>query len=122
MQNSTILKTTAALTTAATIAVGAMSAAIAAPVGTRAAQLEQATAGQVIDVQWRRWRRAAPWIAGGLVAGAIISSQRPYYGEYYYEDDVPPPGVYAVPPPGPGPRMCWIETGPNGATGYWAAC
>jgi hypothetical protein len=122
MQNATILKTAAALTTAAAIAASAMMpTAAAAPVASRAAQLEQATAGQVIDVQGWRWRRAAPWIAGGIVAGAIIAgSQRRYYDEEYYYEDAPP-SAYAV-PRGPGPRMCWIETGPNGATGYWAAC
>ena len=120
MQKVTILKTAAALTTAAVIAVGAMSA-TAAPVGSRAAQLEKATAGQVIDVRHRgRW--IGPAIAGAIIGGAIVAGSQPrHYDDDYYEDG-PPPGAYAVPPRGPGPRMCWVETGPNGATGYWAAC
>ena len=119
MQN-VMLKTAAALTTAAAIALG-VSTATAAPVGSRAAQLEKATAGQVIDVQGRRWRRAAPWIIGGVIAGTIIESQRRQYDDDYYEDG-PPPGVYAVPPRGPGPRMCWVPTNGDGTHGYWAAC
>jgi hypothetical protein len=120
MQN-VMLKTAAALTTAAAIALG-VSAASAAPVGSRAAQLEKATAGQVIDVQWRRWRRAAPWIAGGIVAGALLSNRYYYDGRYYYEDDDDyPPSAYAY-PQGPGPRTCWVPTTPDGTHGYWQAC
>jgi hypothetical protein len=111
---------TAALTTVAAIAMGVMSA-TATPIATRAAQLEKATSGQVVEVQWRRWRRAAPWIAGGLVAGAIIASQRPYYYGPGYVYDVPPPGAHAL-PRGPGPRMCWVPTTPDSIHGYWAAC
>lgn len=110
-----------------------MPTAIAAPVASRAAQLDKATAGQVIDVQWRRGRWIGPAIAGAIIGGAIIAGSRPYgyYGPYdgpydgpYEYYDGPPPAAYAVPPPPPGraPRMCWIEAGPNGVSGYWTAC
>ncbi len=103
-------------------------AAFAAPVGTRAAQLEKSFAGAVVDVQWRRRNWWVPGaIIGGLAAGAIIAgSQQPYYDPYY---NAPPPGYYQGPPaayyePSPrgGPRQCWVESGPNGATGYWSPC
>jgi hypothetical protein len=108
--------------------------AFAAPVGTRAAQFEQSFTGSVIDVQWRRGRWIAPAIAGAIIGGAIIAgSQQPYYDPYY---NAPPPGYYqaqpqyyqAPPPayyepsPRSGPRQCWVESGPNGATGYWSPC
>lgn len=127
MRNGTILKTAAALATATAIAATAlMPAALAAPVGTRAAQLEQAASNLIVDVQWRRrWWPGA--VAGGIIAGAIIANQYPYgpYGYDYELDGPPPPGyVPGPPPPSPraGPRQCWVETGPNGATGYWRAC
>jgi hypothetical protein len=128
------VKKIAALGIATAISVSAIApTAFAAPVGTRAAQLEKSFAGSVIDVQWRRrnwWIPGA--VIGGLAAGAIIGSQYPY--GYY---DGPPPGYYDAPPPayyqGPpaaynepnprgGPRQCWMESGPNGAYGYWQAC
>jgi hypothetical protein len=124
MRKATVLKTAAALATAAAISVIAnLPAAQAAPVGTRAALLGNATPGPVVDV-WHRGRWVAPAIAGAIIGGAIIAGSRPYgpYG-YYYDDEPPPPAYYyGGPPPGPGPRMCWVETGPNGATGYWRAC
>lgn len=126
----------AALGVAAALAVSALAptTAFAAPVGTRAAQLEKSVAGSVIDVQWRRGRWIAPAIAGAIIGGAIIGS-RPYgyydgpYGYYdegpppppvYYRD--PPPAAYYEPSPRSGPRQCWVESGPNGATGYWSPC
>ena len=124
----------AALGVATAISVSAIApTAFAAPVGTRAAQLEKSFAGSVIDVQWRRRGRwVAPAIAGAIIGGAIIAGSRPY-GYYddpppmgYYYDAPPPPAYYQAPPaayyePSPrgGPRQCWVESGPNGATGYW---
>jgi hypothetical protein len=115
------LKTAAALTTAAAIAVS-VSVASAAPVGTRAAQLEQATPGQIVDVQWRRWRRAAPWIIGGAIIGGALASRHYYDGRYYYYDDDDYPSAYYAYPQGPGPRTCWVPTTPDGTHGYWQAC
>ena len=121
----------AALGVATVLAVSALAptAAFAAPVGTRAAQLEKSFTGNVVDVQWRRGRWIAPAIAGAIIGGAIIAGSRPYgyYDDGYY--DGPPPGYYQGPPaayyePSPrgGPRQCWVESGPNGATGYWSPC
>ena len=127
----------AALGVATVLAVSALAptAAFAAPVGTRAAQLEKSFAGGVIDVQWpRRGRWIAPAIAGAIIGGAIIAGSRPYGygyydGPYEYYDGPPPPAYYQAPPPAyyepsprGGPRQCWVESGPNGATGYWSPC
>ena len=68
------LKKFAALGIVAALSVSAIApTAFAAPVGTRAAQLEKAFAGQIVDVQWRRnwWIPGA--VIGGLAAGAIIA-------------------------------------------------
>jgi hypothetical protein len=121
----------AALGVATALAVSALAptVAFAAPVGTRAAQLEKSVAGGVIDVQWRRGRWIGPAIAGAIIGGAIIGSQRPY-GYYDPYDDGPPPGYYQGPPPPAyyepnprsGPRQCWVEAGPAGNTGYWTPC
>ncbi len=126
----------AALGVATALAVSALAptAAFAAPVGTRAAQLEKSFTGNVVEVQWpRRGRWIAPAIAGAIIGGAIIAGSRPYgyydgpYG--YYDGPPPPPGYYQAPPPAyyepsprGGPRQCWVESGPNGATGYWSPC
>jgi hypothetical protein len=128
MKNA-LVKKIAALGIAAALSVSALApTAFAAPVGTRAAQLEQSFAGSVIDVQWpRRGRWIAPAIAGAIIGGAIINSQRGYYGSYY---DGPPPGYYEEGPPAAyyepnrrsGPRQCWVEAGPAQNTGYWTPC
>lgn len=127
----------AALGVATVIAVSAIApTAFAAPVGTRAAQLEKSFASSVIDVQWRRGRWVAPAIAGAIIGGAIIAGSQYPYGYYdgppppgYYYDAPPPPAYYQAPPaayyepsPHSGPRQCWVESGPNGATGYWQHC
>jgi hypothetical protein len=126
MRNGKILKTAAALATAAAIAATALvPTAIAAPVGTRAAQLETAATLPLVDVQFRR-RWWPGIVAGSIIGGAIIASQYPrYYGPYEYDEyeGPPPPGYYQGPPPGPtGPRQCWVEAGPNGVSGYWQPC
>ena len=125
----------AALGIATVLAVSALgpTAAFAAPVGTRAAQLEKSFASSVVEVQWpRRGRWIAPAIAGAIIGGAIIAGSRPYGyydGPYGYYDGPPPPAYYQAPPsayyePSPrgGPRQCWVESGPNGNTGYWRSC
>jgi hypothetical protein len=100
----------------------------------RDAQLENSFAGRVVEVQWpRRGRWIAPAIAGAIIGGAIIAGSQPYGyydGPYGYYDGPPPPrGYYQAPPPAyyepsprGGPRQCWVESGPNGATGYWSPC
>lgn len=135
MRNATNKIAALGIATALAVSVLAPTAAFAAPVGTRAAQLEKSFAGSVIDVQWRRGRWIAPAIAGAIIGGAIIAGSRPYgyydgpYGYYDGPYDGPPPRYYQAPPaayyePSPrgGPRQCWVETGPNGATGYWSPC
>jgi len=131
MKNA-LVKKIAALGIAAAMSASAIApTAFAAPVGTRAAQLEKAVVDSVIDVQWpRRGRWLAPAIAGAIIGGAIIGS-RPYGyydGPYEYYDG-PPPGYYQGPPaayyepnPRSGPRQCWVEAGPAGNTGYWRPC
>jgi len=65
------------------------------------------------------------WVIGGAI---IAGSQQPYgYYDPYY--NAPPPGYYRPqgpayyePTPRGGPRQCWVESGPNGATGYWSPC
>ncbi len=134
MRNA-LVKKIAALGIATAISASAMApTAFAAPVGTRAAQLEKSFAGSVVDVQWRRRNWVAPAIAGAIIGGAIIAGSRQPYGYYgYYDDgyyyDAPPRAYYQAPPPAyyepsprGGPRQCWVETGPNGATGYWRSC
>lgn len=129
MKKALVKKIAAVGIAAAMSASAIVPTAFAAPVGTRAAQLEKAVAASVIDVQWpRRGRWLAPAIAGAIIGGAIIGSQRPY-GYYDPYDDGPPPGYYQGPPaayyeptPRGGPRQCWVESGPNGATGYWSPC
>ena len=130
MRNA-LVKKIAALGIATAISASAIApTAFAAPVGTRAAQLEQSFAGSVVEVQWpRRGRWIAPAIAGAIIGGAIIAgSQQPYgYYDPYY--NAPPPGYYRPqgpayyePTPRGGPRQCWVEAGPAGNTGYWTAC
>ena len=128
MRNA-LVKKIAALGIATAISVSAIApTALAAPVGTRAAQLEKSFAGSVVDVQWRRGRWIAPAIAGAIIGGAIIAGSRPYgYYDPYY--DAPPPGYYQAPPgayyepnPRSGPRQCWVEAGPAQNTGYWTPC
>jgi hypothetical protein len=133
MRNA-LVKKIAALGIATAISASAIApTAFAAPVGTLAAQLEKSFAGSVIDVQWRRGRWIAPAIAGAIIGGAIIAGSQPYgyydgpYG--YYEGPPPPAAYYRAPPPAyyepsprGGPRQCWVESGPNGATGYWSPC
>lgn len=135
MRNA-LVKKAATLGVAVALAVSALapSAVLAAPIGTRAAQLEKAFAGQIVDVQWRRGRWVGPAIAGAILGGAIIAgSQYPYGysdGPYEYYDGPPPPARYYQAPPAAyyepsprgGPRQCWVESGPNGATGYWSPC
>ena len=127
MRNATNKIAALGIATALAVSTLAPTAAFAAPVGTRAAQLEKSFTGNVVDVQWRRGRWVAPAIAGAIIGGAIIESQRGYYDPYY---NAPPPGYYEQTQPGAyyepsprgGPRQCWIESGPNGATGYWSPC
>lgn len=127
MRNA-LVKKIAALGIATAISASAIApTAFAAPVGTRAAQLEKSFAGSVIDVQWRRRNWVAPAIAGAIIGGAIIGSQQGYYDPYY---NSPPPGYYEQTQPGAyyepnprgGPRQCWVEAGPAGNTGYWTPC
>lgn len=139
MRNA-LVKKIAALGIATAISASAIApTAFAAPVGTRAAQLEKSFAGSVIDVQWRRRGWVAPAIAGAIIGGAIFGS-RPYgyYDDPYGYYDGPPPAAYYQtqpqgyyeaqpqryyePNPRGGPRQCWVESGPNGATGYWSPC
>lgn len=137
MRNATNKIAALGIATALAVSALAPTAAFAAPVGTRAAQLEKSFAGSVIDVQWRRGRWVAPAIAGAIIGGAIIAGSRPYgyYDDGYYDGPPPPayyqaqPQYYQAPPPAyyepsprSGPRQCWVESGPNGATGYWSAC
>ena len=134
MRNATNKIAALGIATVLAVSMLAPTAAFAAPVGTRAAQLEKSFAGSVVQVQWpRRGRWIAPAIAGAIIGGAIIAgSQQPYYDPYYnappgYYQAQPqyyqaPPPAYYEPSPRGGPRQCWIESGPNGATGYWSAC
>ena len=134
MRNA-LVKQIAALGIATAISVSAIApTAFAAPVGTRAAQLEKPFAGSVVEVQWpRRGRWVAPAIAGAIIGGAIIAGSRPYGyydGPYGYYDDGPPPAAYYQPQPPAyyelsprgGPRQCWVEAGPAQNTGYWRPC
>lgn len=127
MRNA-LVKKIAALGIATAISASVIApTAFAAPVGTRAAQLEKSFAGSVIDVQWRRRGWVAPAIVGAIIGGAIINSQRGYYDPYY--NSPPPgyyeqtqPGAYYEPSPRGGPRQCWVEAGPAQNTGYWTPC
>ena len=131
------VKKIAALGIVAALSVSAIApTAFAAPVGTRAAQLEKTFAGQIVDVQWRRGRWIGPAIAGAIIGGAIIAGSQYPYGYGYYDGppppgyyDGPPPAYYQAPPPAyyepsprGGPRQCWVESGANGSTGYWRPC
>lgn len=127
---------------AAATVVGAMAltstAAFAAPVSSANAALVQAAPDQKVDVYYRRWG-PGPWIgagiAAGVLAGAAIAANRPYYypDPYYYGPapvyaEEPEPYYYNAPPPQPGPpspaypRRCWVEGGVNGQSGYWTPC
>ena len=139
MRNATNKIAALGFATVLAVSMLAPTAAFAAPVGTHAAQLEKSFAGSVVQVQWpRRGRWIAPAIAGAIIGGAIIAGSQPSYGYYdgpygYYDGpqgyyqaqpqyyQAQPPAYYEPSPRG-GPRQCWVESGPNGATGYWSAC
>jgi hypothetical protein len=137
------MKRSIALALAGTIALASLTPALAAPVMSSAAVLQQSAPAQVIDVRWRGRHHRGYWggaaaagLAAGLLAGAAVASPRYYYddGPYYYG---PPPPVYYEEPPvyvAPAPvyrgavdpngaaRKCWVATDRDRGYGYWRPC
>ena len=136
------VKKVAAAALAAGITMSASTFAFAAPIGMGSAALKTAAPNDNIDVYYRyRGWRGGPWIAGGIIAGvlggAAIANSRYYGNPYYYYGGGPAYPVYNTAPeyyydaPVPSlryqatpayPRRCWVESGPNGVSGYWQPC
>jgi hypothetical protein len=114
MNHIRLLKSAAAVGTAAAIAISAANVAVAAPIGSGQLALKEAASTDVIDVGWRGRRNTAIGlgILGGLALGGALAY--PHYGYGYAPAYYP----YAYAPQ----QRCWIQTGPYRGQGYWGYC